>query len=314
MDASPDAPADAVWFSSCLGMSPICGRNGTSSCCDSKQVTGGTFFRGHDLGVDNAYPDTSSPATVSSFRLDTYEVTVGRFRAFVDAGLGTQANPPEVGAGAHPRIANSGWDPAWNASLAADKATLLMNLKCSAAMYWQWSDVPAESEAMPMTCVDWFTAMAFCAWDGGYLPTEAELNYAAAGGSEQRAYPWSSPASDLTIDCTYANYMPGTFCVDPPNGGLTPVGALSPKGDGLWGQSDLAGNAWEWVLDWYVDPFPMPCDDCAVVSPPMTQRTFRGGIFNYIPEWLRAGYRGIHAGPDARDFNIGFRCARNALP
>ena len=128
-DAPADAPADAAWFLSCLDLAPICGPAGTSPCCDSKPVPGGTFYRGHDLGPDNAYPDMGYPATVSAFRLDTYEVTVGRFRQFVNAGLGTQSSPPADGAGAHPQIADSGWRPEWNPSLAADSATLIANLK-----------------------------------------------------------------------------------------------------------------------------------------------------------------------------------------
>ena len=85
---------------SCETLAPTCGPMGDAPCCDSPTVVGGTFYRGYDVAADLAYTDMSHPATVSNFRLDTYEVTVGRFRQFVAAGQGTQASPPAAGAGA----------------------------------------------------------------------------------------------------------------------------------------------------------------------------------------------------------------------
>ena len=114
--------------------------------------------------------------------------------------------------------------------------------------------------------------MAFCAWDGGFLPTEAEWNYAAAGGSEQRVYPWSNPASSLAIDCSYANYVDATgACVNPPNGAVNRVGSESPAGDSKWGQADLAGNVYEWTLDYFASLYGNPCNDCADLTPALGQ-------------------------------------------
>ena len=83
---------------------------------------GDTFFRGFDVGSDGQFPDMSFPATVSDFRLDTYAVSVGRFRAFVSAGKGTQSDPPPDGSGAHAKIANSGWSASDNINLTANVA------------------------------------------------------------------------------------------------------------------------------------------------------------------------------------------------
>jgi formylglycine-generating enzyme required for sulfatase activity len=174
---------------SCKGLAATCGPLGNDDCCKSLLVPGGTYNRSYD-GVD--YLDPSYPATVSDFYLDKYEVTVGRLRAFVNAGMGTQACPPGKGTGAHPKVAGSGWKSEWNSNLPATTASLKTALQCYAG-YQTWTDTAAGDENKTANCLDWYTAFAFCAWDGGRLATEAEWNYAASGGSEHRYCPWSNP-------------------------------------------------------------------------------------------------------------------------
>jgi formylglycine-generating enzyme required for sulfatase activity len=260
-------------------------------------VSGGTFARSYD-GVD--YLEQKSLATVSDFYLDQYEITVGRFRAFVNAGLGTQERPPADGAGAHPKIADSGWNSVWNQHLPMNTAALKTALKCF--VHQSWTDSAGSNENKPINCLDWHTAFAFCAWDGGRLPTEAEWNYAASGGSEQRYYPWSQPAASTAIDDSFAVYCGGTCS-------LQQVGSRSPKGDGKWGQSDLGGNAWEWTLDWDPVQYPMPCQDCAAVTSG-SYRAFRSGSNDDIAPTLRSATRHVYY-PEYRG-NIGARCARSA--
>jgi formylglycine-generating enzyme required for sulfatase activity len=155
--------------------------------------------------------------------------------------------------------------------------------------------------------------MAFCAWDGGYLATEAEWNYAATGGDQQRAYPWSNPASSTALDGSHASYNDGTNCVGDGVAGcaLTDLVAVGtkPSGDGRWGQSDLAGNAWEWTLDWYAT-YISACTDCANLVA-ASYRVARGGGFDSGAANLRVGYRSIGT-LLIRDYNRGVRCARSA--
>ncbi len=310
---SDGASGDGPPVLSCSELAATCGSAGTSSCCDSTLVPGGTFYRSYDVGTDAMFPDMSFPATVSSFRLDTFEVTVGRFRQFVNNGMGTQASPPPTGAGARSlngMASQGGWDPTWNTSLKATTAALVAAVDCSTP---SWTAMPGANESLPITCITWFEAMAFCTWDGGFLPTETEWNYAAAGGDEQRAYPWSNPPSALTIDCSYANHYDGTAnCVNPPVGAVSRVGSESPKGDGKWGHADLGGNLWEWTLDWYATPYASPCTDCANIVVAEPDRGFRGGGFVFGASALRGAGRG-HSSPDIRNIDLGVRCARSAL-
>jgi len=271
-----------------------CGLNGDADCCGSPVVPGGTFNRSND---------PSYPATVSDFRLDTYEVTVGRFRAFVAAGKGTQADPPLPGSGAHPAIPDSGWDAAWTAELSTDTAALKTVLKCGSK--WLWTDSAGPNERHPMHCITWFEAFAFCSWDGGRLPTEAEWNYAAAGGSEQREYPWGSG-----IDGTKASYnCLGDGLPDCTADDILRVGSKSPSGDGKWGQADLAGNIGELVLDYATNTYPTPCEDCAFLESPLDLRAYRGG-HALSPDVLVSTVQQANADPLEHEMRRGVRCAR----
>ncbi len=299
-------------------------------CATSLEVTGGTFYRGDD-GV--TYTDTSDPATVSSFYLDKYEVTVGRFRAFATEVVGGWRPPP--GSGKHtqlnggsglvngatklpdagPATFESGWDSNWNSLFATTLDTWTSNLSCyPPTPAWQtWTASAGDNESKPINCVTWQEAYAFCIWDGGFLPSEAEWNYAAEGGggsSGQRAYPWSAPSTHTAIDCLHASYA-GCPTVAPNN-----VGSESPAGDGRYGQADLAGNVEEWNLDWYASSYVTPCVDCANLTV-ASGRVLRGGGFDDPASNLLASWRlDVDPGfPDAgmaafRDAGIGVRCAR----
>jgi formylglycine-generating enzyme required for sulfatase activity len=260
-------------------------------------VPGGTFNRGNDA---------TAPATVSGFRMDTYDVTVGRFRPFV--GAYSSGWRPAPGQGANPYNAlDPGWDSSWNSSLPSD---LVSRLACNAS-YQTWTTSPAGNENKPIVCASWYEAFAFCIWDGGRLPTDAEYNFAAAGGTEQRVYPWSAPPSDTTIDGTYASYdciADGSAVGACAATDLLVVGS-KPKGNGRWGHADLAGNVLQWMRDWS-GPLVTPCTDCVQLTTTDSWRLLRGGSFSYNASYQTSSFRfALYFGYD-RTGDIGIRCVR----
>ena len=288
-----------------------CG-SGSVNCCSSLLVTAGTYARTYD-GL--SFTDNSNSATVTAFRLDRYEVTVGRFRPFVAAM--TSGFMPAAGAGKHVHLSlgqglnatggghEPGWVASWNGNLAT--TTSAWNTKLATGT---WTPAPGSNERLPITGISWYDAYAFCIWDGGFLPSDAEWNYAAAGGVEQRAYPWSPafPPGSNAISCGNAWYS-GCSSATTPAGAPIPVGGLSPGGDGRWGQADLAGNVYEWVLDWsatYVNP----CNDCVNLTPIANiGKVIRGGSVTSSSFQVLAGARG--SAYVAGSFpDIGVRCAR----
>jgi formylglycine-generating enzyme required for sulfatase activity len=92
--------------------------------------------------------------------------------------------------------------------------------------------------------------------------------------------------------------------------GAQNVGSKSPKGDGKWGQSDLAGNLWEWTLDWYAN-YATTCNNCADLTA-ASYRVIRGGLFFFSASYLRSAGRN-YSYPWYVNYSIGARCARTSL-
>jgi formylglycine-generating enzyme required for sulfatase activity len=288
LDAEAGAPSP-----SCSGLAATCA--GSKDCCARAHVPGGAFLRSFDGVPDGGFEDESFPATVSDFDLDVFEVSVGRFRRFVDAYTGA---PPASGAGKNPHDAiDPGWDTSWSSYLPASQSALDTELRCSS--YASWTKSVGGNESKPINCVSWYVALAFCIWDGGRLPTEAEWNFAAAGGTDQRAYPWSTSATPLAIDdgdLVYGGVFPA------------PVGSKSPNGDGKYGHTDLAGNMWEWAFD-ADGAYPLPCDDCARHDlGPDFYRVIRGGGWDSDASLVRTAHRDKNGDNFVTDI-VGMRCA-----
>jgi formylglycine-generating enzyme required for sulfatase activity len=302
----------------------------TESCCTTIAVPGGSFPQGRSTvatatdyfvgGYDDELPEFSS--TVSGFALDKYEVTVGRFRKFLAWYVNNVSTVPGLGAGANASVPGSGWKTEWNAllptNLAAFKAA--NHLKCSdldaGPDYATWTDAPGANENKAINCLSWYEAFAFCIWDGGRLPTEAEWEYAAAGGNENRLYPWGGTPPD----CTYANFnlAPGSWCGPGGTRAVAPVGSYA-AGHGLWNHMDLAGNVGEWTLDLmanYLDVLPDAAGVTNFANIPLAGDAMcvvRGGDFLYDDVGLRAVSRGGWDQGWYRQDTYGVRCARNAL-
>lgn len=265
---------------------------GQDEHCESTWVPGGRFQR-----TDGQLPiQVPACAAISGFYLDKYEVSVARFRRFVDqydAWYG--AGNPKPDAGAHPKIDLTGWQSAWNQELPANASVLGRSTSCQPPPVAGTT----ASDSLPITCVDWYVAAAFCLWDQGRLPTEAEWVFAAAGGSQLRRYPWGNAPPTPTL---------ALYGSSP----LLEVGS-APDGAARWGQLDMAGSVYEWVFDYHW-PFPASCTNCAnwyataTDDPP--ERGYLGGSYQTPERTLEVAKRG-HKVPHHQDKHLGIRCARD---
>jgi formylglycine-generating enzyme required for sulfatase activity len=250
--------------------------SGTEDCCESIAVPGGAF-----TNYDNS--GSASAATVAAFKLDKFEITVGRLRAFYKAMNGAlRDHPPAPGAGKHPKFPNSGWRASFNVRLPNSWTEINNRMLGECAVggdpnAWgapTWSETAGANEDKPANCVDWYTLSAFCAWDGGRLPTDAEWSYVAFSGSEQRAYPWGNDVAafgshhDIVATSfnapgeTYGHYTEGPEFRQVNDGPLHIAHVGTKTARSKWGHSDMGGNVIEFTSE-MAHPIGSTCDNCA---------------------------------------------------
>lgn len=216
------------------------------------RVPAGTFAMGDSSGDRNP-GDGEVPlhdVDLDGFDIDATTVTNDHFARFVEAtGYVTEAETWGFSAVFH---------------LAVDAADQDLMSSAAATPWWvgvrgaDWAHPGGRRTSLdglaahPVVHVSWNDAIAYCAWAGRRLPSEAEWEYAARGGIRGARYPWG----DAEVDAGgwRANIFQGEFPQrnSGEDGWLTtaPVRTFEPNGYGLW---QMVGNVWEWCSDWF-DP------------------------------------------------------------
>jgi formylglycine-generating enzyme len=290
-------------------------------------IPGGTFTMGSDTGHADERPPHK--VTVRAYWMDKTEVTNEQFAKFVDATkyvtTAEKAPDPAQFPGADPALLVPGsvcFTP-------PEKTVSLDDFR-----QW-WSYVPGANwrhpkgpqsdlrglEKHPVVHVSWDDCMAYCKWAGKRLPTEAEWEFAARGGSDKQ--PRNN--MDLKVDGVWkANIWQGEF----PNGGTAedgfkesaPVASFPPNGFGLF---DMSGNVWEWCSDWYRHDWYVkspqdnpqgPPDSLDPEEPGLAKRVQRGGSF-LCNDCYCSGFRPssrMKCSPDTGLQHTGFRCVKDA--
>lgn len=258
-------------------------------------IAGGEFL----MGDESHHPEEGPrrKVRVGAFRISRTEVTNRQFARFVEAtGYVTEAEkaidprafpnaPPEaLLAGAMVFHEKPGVD--------AQACTIRGEMPWwhfTPGAHWRQPEGPGSSIKdrldHPVTQVSYRDALAYCAWAGARLPTEAEWEYAARGGLEAKAYAWGDeerPGGKVMANHWQGDF-PGKDAAEDGFRGTAPVGSFPPNGYGL---VDMAGNVWEFTADWYDQdyyrkgPSDNPKGPAAGQDPAGTgygQRAMRGG-------------------------------------
>lgn len=247
---------------------------------------------------------------VDSFLIDATTVTNAEFKSFIDdTGYVTESEA-------------FGWSFVFDQFLS--KQTLKKaQQRVQAAPWWvvvegaTWdhpegpdSDIKDRMNH-PVIHISWNDAQAFCEWVGKRLPTEAEWEYAARGGLEQKTFPWGN---ELTPNGEhYCNIWQGKFPThnEETDGfaGTAPVESFPANGFGLY---NVSGNVWEWCSDWFASNIHKRGGKDNPTGPETGDaRVMRGGSYlchkSYCNRYRVAARSSNTA--DSSTGNIGFRCA-----
>lgn len=298
-------------------------------------IEGSTF----QMGSDRFYPEEAPvrPIRVDGFWIDETPVTNRAFAAFVDStGYRTLAEiPPDPKdyPGMDPSLAMAGSLLFVPTPGPVDLSDYGQWWTFSCGTDWRHPHGPESSleglEDHPVVHVAYQDAEAYARWAGKTLPTEAEWEFAARGGSEETDYAWGDTlAPDGQM---LANYWQGPF----PHGNTredgyertSPVRSYPPNGSDLY---DMIGNVWEWTSDFWSTGHPAdaPKACCVPLNPRggteaasfdpaqpairIPRRVLKGGSHLCAPNYCRR-YRPAarHAEPvDTSTSHVGFRCVR----
>ena len=258
-------------------------------------IPAGSFLMGSEDEEAQADEQPVHTVHLDAFYMDTHEVTNAEYKVFVDANPQWQKD----------NIEDRFFEDRFPDETYDDYLGL-----------WTGTDYPAGEADHPVRNVGWYAAMAYAAWAGKRLPTEAEWEYAARGGLAGKAYPWG----DDWPTPAHANYT--RYVGD----STTPVGQYPANGYGLY---DMAGNAWEWCLDAYDADFYAESEnsrnpiaggetvqelrDNFTSIPTDPGRVLRGGSQASASRNLRVADRNSGS-PTFIGSAIGFRCVRDITP
>jgi formylglycine-generating enzyme required for sulfatase activity len=234
------------------------------------ELPGGTFRMGSDDGESDEKPPHD--VEVSAFKISKYPITNAQFEKFMNEG-GYQNEKWWSKEGWKYRQERNWKEPRW------------------------WRDENYNLPNQPVVGVSWFEAEAFCAWltakskeqkeKGNQifrLPTEAEWEFAARG-KEGRKYPWGSHDEPTPEHANYGGMIDRSTAVGSYPTGATPNGIF-----------DLAGNVWEWCLDFYDSNYYAECKKNGVVKNPLCEkedwgRVVRGASWHNDSTALRGARR-----------------------
>ncbi len=293
-----------------------------SHCGEEFIDAGGTFTEGERTDGGPGEDERETPGVrVSPFRMDRYEVSVARFRSFAAASMPVPPQNAVVLAGGV--LAAADIFPPMTSWLVHEPTPY-----SSLNPYCHWTAAPTTFEDQPVNCVDWFTAMAFCVWDGGRLPTEAEWEYAAryapypdapagvaAAVAPGRRYPWGTDESN----CDFNVQNPACAAVagrrEATAYGTWPIGYGAERA--AWYRVfDLSGNTSEWTADLYSlsgtgcwNTRTGPIDPLCTVATTSVAFVVRGGHYNSLLWEVRGASRSLSPWNN-RDRMRGFRCVR----
>jgi len=274
-------------------------------------VPGGTFL----MGSDAHYPE-ERPArrvTVQAFAIDATPVTNAQFRRFVrDTGYVTtaertpnQEDYPGVPASA--LVAGSAVFRAPSGPVPLDRPDAWWSYAEGANWRRPGGHGHVAPDTHPVVHVTLEDALAYAAWAGKFLPTEAQWEYAARGGLDGATFAWGN--EERPGGRVMANTWDGDFPwrhARPDGPGTTPVRRYPPNGFGLY---DMIGNVWEWTLD-ALNRDEACCPPCEAGGG--TRHVVKGGSHlcapTYCFRYRPAARQPLHA--DTSTSHVGFRCVR----